>query len=207
MPGSFEPRTFTSMNLADLRRELSNKDSAMTRAETLATRRTLPPSGIYSWWFDDLHDLVPHQGTAADGAWAMLYVGISPARPSSKSNLAARLSQHLSLNAEGSTLRLTLGVLLGDRLGLNLRRVGSGKRLTFHCGEAKLSSWLDNHALVNVLGLSEPWRVEASVIDGFVLPLNLEHNTHHFGTTLAEMRSAARQRARMLPANPACCEY
>ena len=140
VPGPFEPRTFTSMNLADLRRELSNKDSAMTRAETLATRRTLPPSGIYSWWFDDLHDLVPHQGTVADGAWAMLYVGISPARPASRSNLGARLSQHLSLNAEGSTLRLTLGVLLGDRLGLDLRRVGSGKRLTFHCGEAKLTS-------------------------------------------------------------------
>jgi hypothetical protein len=195
------------MNLDDLREALINKSRAMTRAEALSARRDLPSSGIYSWWFDDLDELVPYQGSVVDGVWAMLYVGISPARPSSKSSLSARLSQHLSLNAEGSTLRLTLGVLLADRLGLELRRVGSGNRLTFHCGEAKLNSWLDTHALVNVVALNEPWIVEPDVIGGFTLPLNLDRNTHPFKHTLSEMRATARRRARELPKNPRCCDF
>ena len=45
-------------------------------------------------------------------------------------------------NAYGSTLRLTLGCLLADQLGIELRRVGSGTRLTFGDGEQALSEWM-----------------------------------------------------------------
>lgn len=193
------------MDTTQLRGQLSDHTMAMTRAKALAGRRSLPASGIYSWWFDSLADLVPHEGTVTTGEWAMLYIGISPGRASSKSNLSARLSQHLNLNAEGSTLRLTLGVLLADRLGLELRRVGSGKRMTFHCGEAKLNTWLDAHARVRVVGLDEPWLAEPNVIKAFSLPLNLHHNDHAFGPSLSGLRREAKGRARALPANPGCC--
>ena len=39
-----------------------------------------------------------------------------------------RIRYHFRGNAEGSTLRLTLGCLLIKPLGIELRRVGSGKR-------------------------------------------------------------------------------
>ena len=42
-----------------------------------------------------------------------------------------RIPYHYQGNAEGSTLRLTLGCLLSEELDIELRRVGSGKRMTF----------------------------------------------------------------------------
>lgn len=77
-------------------------------------------------------------------------MGISPkrpptnGRPPSRENLQSRIRYHFRGNAEGSTLRLTLGCLLG----LELRRVGSGKRLTFAAGEARLTQWLADNARV-----------------------------------------------------------
>ncbi|HEV8559512.1 MAG TPA: hypothetical protein VGR06_24485, partial [Actinophytocola sp.] len=56
---------------------------------------------------------------------ALLYVGIAPrhiATRISRQNVRSRVRCHFQGNAEGSTLRLTLGCLLG----LELRRVGSG---------------------------------------------------------------------------------
>jgi hypothetical protein len=41
------------------------------------------------------------------------------------------IKDHYTGNAEGSTLRKTLGCLLADELGIQLRRVGSGKGMTF----------------------------------------------------------------------------
>jgi hypothetical protein len=58
-----------------------------------------------------------------------------------------RIRYHYSGNAAGSTLRLNLGCLLAERLGIQLRRVGSGQRLTFAAGEARLSAWMADNAL------------------------------------------------------------
>ncbi|MER6923283.1 GIY-YIG nuclease family protein [Streptomyces spiralis] len=56
---------------------------------------------------------------------------------------ARRGRYHYRGNAAGSTLRLTLGCLFG----LELRRVGSGTRLTFgRVGEARLSQWMAANA-------------------------------------------------------------
>jgi hypothetical protein len=51
----------------------------------------------------------------------LLYVGISPRQPSksgknNSQNLKARIFNHFTGNAEGSTLRLSLGCLLSDKL-------------------------------------------------------------------------------------------
>ena len=50
---------------------------------------------------------------------------------SSQQTLRQRLRTHYAGNAEGSTLRKTLGCLLAEELGIQLRRVGSGNRKTF----------------------------------------------------------------------------
>jgi hypothetical protein len=77
------------------------------------------------------------------GKASLLYVGISPppkngAKPS-KQTMRERIRYHYQGNAEGSTLRLTLGCLLSEELDIELRRVGSGKRMTYAAGEEVLS--------------------------------------------------------------------
>ncbi|MBY5163152.1 hypothetical protein KR546_11720 [Nitriliruptoria bacterium AS10] len=148
---------------------------------------------------------MPVAGTVRDRNWRLLYVGISPARQGSGSGLPTRLSQHLTSNAAGSTLRLSLGSVLAHRLGLQLRRVGSSERLTFHCGEERLNEWLADHARVAVVGVDEPWTVEAQVIGQMALPLNLDHQAGGFTPTLSRLRAKQRATARELPPNPFCC--
>jgi hypothetical protein len=63
----------------------------------------------------------------------------------SRQTIRSRIRYHYTGNAEGSTLRLTLGSLLGSELGLALRRVGSGRRMTStYEGESLLSAWMAN---------------------------------------------------------------
>ncbi|MEV5744673.1 GIY-YIG nuclease family protein [Microbispora rosea] len=112
----------------------------------------------------------------------------------SKQNLRTRVRYHYRGNAEGSTLRLTLGCLLG----LGLRRVGSGKRLTF--GERELTAWMAEHAYVCWFEHPEPWIAEIALIAQLDLPLNLDQNRHHhFHEYLSDLRASARSRARGLP--------
>ena len=74
----------------------------------------------------------------------LLYAGISPKDENSKQNLRKRITNHFRGNAEGSTLRLTLGTLLSRESDFPLRRVGSGNRKTFtHLGEQWLDKWMD----------------------------------------------------------------
>lgn len=72
---------------------------------------------------------VPTEGCITQNGYTLLYVGISPdkkGKPNSRANLRQRIKTHYSGNAEGSTLRRTLGVLLATEQ-FPLRRVGSGK--------------------------------------------------------------------------------
>jgi hypothetical protein len=112
-------------------------------------------------------------------------------------NLRKRVQYHYRGNAEGSTLRFSLGCLLG----LELRRVGSGKRMTFcQGGEANLSQWMAENAQVCWIEHDEPWTMESELISRLDLPLNLDQNSHNpFHSRLKELRSQARQRARELP--------
>jgi hypothetical protein len=80
---------------------------------------------------------VPTKGCHHTLNHKLLYVGIAPkqtCRATTKLSvrtLRDRLDDHFRGNAEGSTLRLTLGCLLSDLLGIQLRRVDSGRRFTF----------------------------------------------------------------------------
>jgi len=141
------------------------------------------------------------------GEWTLLYIGISPKEPSTlkpartKQGLRSRIATHFGGNAEGSTLRKTLGILLAEELGFPLRRVGSGRRMTFtHLGEQALDAWMDRHARVCWAEDPEPWVAEANFIQTLSLPLNLKGNGHHpFFDILTSRRSSADAAAREQP--------
>jgi hypothetical protein len=177
-----------------------------TRTEVLARPCPVPASaGVYAWFFDSFPEGVPTEGLVRSAGLALLYVGISPKRPSavgspSRQTLRSRLRHHFRGNAEGSTLRLSLGCLLSQSLGIELRRVGSGWRMTFGAGEWALNDWLERNARVAWLACDEPWRIEEQMIRSVSLPLNLDQNRHHgFHSELSERRRAAKARARELP--------
>ena len=129
---------------------LVHPEKLFTRVEVLQKMCPVPSSsGVYAWFFKETPEDVPTEGCVQFDDKHLLYVGISPKKPPrigkpSSQNLRKRITNHYRGNAEGPTLRLTLGCLLSDKLGFELRRVGSGKRMTFHVGEKKLSNWIQN---------------------------------------------------------------
>jgi hypothetical protein len=163
-------------------------------------------AGIYAWYFAEVPPGVLTEGCHVALEHTLLYVGIAPketrgatTRPSERT-LHCRLGDHFRGNAEGSTLRLTLGCLLSDLLGIQLRRVGSGRRFTFtNAGEQILDAWMARNAKVTWAAVQKPWEVENALLATLPLPLNLQGNTHPFVPILRQIRKAARARAQMLP--------
>ena len=178
-----------------------------SRAEILGSSTLVPKAGgLYFWFFKETPSGVPLNGCLSLEGKTLLYAGISPksppknGKPPSKQTLRDRVRYHLTGNAEGSTLRLSLGVLLSEQLGIQLRRVGSGRRMTFHDGENALNNWLDENAFVGWVLHKEPWIIESEAIQKLSLPINLEGNKHHpFQGTLKALRKVARDNARQIP--------
>lgn len=162
-----------------------------TRAEVLTRPSPVPSeSGLYAWTFREGPSGVPLDGCAELAGRPILYVGIAPSRSSSRRTLRDRVRTHYAGNASGSTLRLTLGCLLG----LNLEQRGG--RLTFGADESVLSSWMESNALVSWLVHPRPWEVEFSLLALVAPPLNIEGNTHSFVPHLRGQRAVARDNAR-----------
>ncbi|GAB3111787.1 hypothetical protein GCM10027160_13120 [Streptomyces calidiresistens] len=173
---------------------LVRPDRLWSAEEVMARPSPVPAAaGVYGWHFER----PPHPDLPAG---CLLYVGIAPrymANRVSKQNLRKRIRYHYRGNAAGSTLRLTLGCLLG----LELRRVGSGGRMTFgREGEARLRAWMAENARVCWVECDEPWSVESQLISRLDVPLNLDRNRHNaFHDRLKGLRAEARARARALP--------
>jgi len=163
---------------------------------------------VYAWYFASVPGPIEVGGCHTYTAMPMLYVGIAPKKPyadgrRSTATLHQRVRYHYRGNAEGSTLRLTLGCLLAEQLGIELRRVGSGTRRTFSHGEQKLSEWMSANAFVCWVEDAEPWSLEEQLISRFDVPLNLDQNTRNaFHPELTAARKAAKQRAAALPILP-----
>lgn len=162
--------------------------------------------GVYAWFFREVPPTVPTDGCVNHNGLWLLYIGISPKRPTrfgrqSQQNLRARIRFHYHGNAEGSTLRLTLGCLLADQLGIELRRVGSGNQMTFtKTGEEKLSCWMADNAFVAWEVCNDPWKKEKELIKNQSFPLNLEGNSAHpFHHILSKIRKLAKDKARDKP--------
>lgn len=182
----------------------------VTREDAFGTPSPVPESpGVYGWWFRQLPAPMDTSGCATTDGFTLLYTGISPKRPpangrqASGQNLRERIRTHYAGNAEGSTLRKTVGCLLSHELGIELRRVGSGSRMTFVLGEQPLSRWMGENALVSWVVHSQPWELEGHLIATLDLPLNLQGNSRNsFHPELTKQRAAAVKRARGLPVIP-----
>jgi hypothetical protein len=181
-----------------------------SRTEVLGPARPVPKEpGVYAWYFRNVPADVPTDGCIRHDSLTLLYVGIAPKAPPtngrapSSQTLVDRIKYHYRGNAEGSTLRLTLGCLLAEQLGIQLRRVGSGQRFTFSDGEQVLSAWMAENAFVTWVVHPEPWKLEEELIQKLSLPLNLDQNRHHaFHHRLAARRREAKAQARLLPILP-----
>jgi hypothetical protein len=166
-----------------------------------------PRPGVYAWYFDQQPPGVDIRGCHRIDERYLLYVGISPkapslnGRPPSRSTLRQRIRTHYFGNAEGSTLRRTVGCLLSSQLGIALRRVGSGTRYTFtNPGEQVLDRWMSQHAFVCWVETNAPWELETHVLaSGLRLPLNVDGNPcQEVVTAVRTVRLRARQLADQL---------
>lgn len=142
---------------------LFSPEKLYSRDEVLSHASPVPrDSGVYGWFFREVPPKVPVDECFEWQGLKLLYIGIAPKAPPkygrspTKQRLFHRIRYHYRGNAEGSTLRLTLGCLLAEELGIQLRRVGSGKRMTFTDGEARLSEWLTDNAFVTWVVHPEP---------------------------------------------------
>lgn len=119
-------------------------------------------------------------------------MGIPPKKPTSTQHL--RILTHLAGSAEGSILCRTLRVLLAEASGFHLRRVGSGKRVTFtHLGEQRLDAWMEANAHVGQVEHPEPGAVGAEAFSRLLLSPNLRDDRHHaFDAALSGRRAEAK---------------
>ena len=166
-----------------------------SREDCLKSSDNLPArSGVYAWWFKEVPPHVPVKGCVSHQGCYLLYVGIAPSKPISSQNLRSRIRTHFTGNAFGSTLRLSLGCLLG----FPLQDVGKkNPRLTFNENESTLSSWMSENAFVTWICCNEPWELENEVLNLLSLPLNLKGNENHsFYDELTSIRRNARDKTK-----------
>jgi hypothetical protein len=162
-------------------------------------------SGAHGWWFREIPGGIDVSGCEQRDGWTLLYVGISPGpprtdgKPQHPQDLRKRIRYHFgsrNASADGSTLRKSLGVLLGEQLGFELRRIGSGKRQTFAGGEAALTRWMADNATVSWVLHPEPWFLEAKLLNALDLPLNIQDNDRNaFAPELKRLRKEAAVKA------------
>lgn len=172
--------------------------------------------GVYACFFKDIPDEIPIEGCHQVDGWTLLYLGVSPMKSTDtnfhKNNLKKRLRTHLMNDAEGSTLRKSLGVLLAKKTGYSLRLIkpekqvdknqrGKKKRVTLtNSGEQALDRWLDHNIRVTWLVHSTPWDIIPELFSQFTLPLSLDSpNKIPFHAHLSKWRSQAKKKAKSLP--------
>lgn len=179
------------------------------RDEVLAKPYPVPAQpGVYGWWFKTIPaDIDTAKCVRRDDGLVLLYAGISPSKPSaagiaSKQNIRRWTKLHYAGNASVSTLRKSLGCLLSQELGIELRRVGPSERCTFGAGEARLSEWMARNALVSWITHPRPWMLEDELIETLVLPLNIDGAHNAFTPVLRQARRSAMARAKELPPLP-----
>ena len=151
---------------------LTKPERLFSRSEVLTRPCPVPAvRGVYAWYFKEPPPMVPTDGCLTKDGHTLLYVGISPKNDSSSENLRKRVSYHFRGNAEGSTLRLTLGTLLAPLSDFPLRRVGSGNRMTLtHLGERWLDGWMADNAKVCWVEHPQPWVLEDELLKSLSLP-------------------------------------
>ena len=187
--------------LKSVEQQILVPDHLWSRKEILAKNCPVPQEpGIYGWYFRNIPKIVPIDECHRYNNLILLYIGISPGTSVSNNNLRKRIGFHMNQNAEGSTLRRSLGCILSEELDINLCRVGNGKCYTFgKDGESKLSQWMEMNSFVVWAVISEPWKYEKYFINKLKLPLNLKNNPdNEFSTKLKSIRKEQRLKAEEL---------
>lgn len=179
---------------------ITNPTTLYSRSSVLSGPCPVPAErGVYGWFFKNTLPNVPLSECATKDGKTLFYVGISPSRPFTNQNLRKRITSHFKGNAEGSTLRLTLGVLLAEQSGFPLCTARNSKSKTFSThGEQWLNDWMEENAFVCWVQHPEPWDVESGIIKSVSLPLNIQGNDHPFAETLSSMRKEAWHQARAI---------
>jgi DNA-directed RNA polymerase subunit beta len=147
--------------------------------------------GVYGWYLDELPPGVPKEGCRTVGKWTLLDVG-----KADKGSLNAILRQHFTLNAKGSALRKSLGVLLGYERTYKSPKEAE-KKFVFK-NEKQLSEWLEEHARVVCIDKrkieesgSTVEDFEKDLIAEYCLPLNDQKNDHPFAAVLGRKKERA----------------
>jgi hypothetical protein len=121
----------------------------------------------------------------------LMYIGAS------LDPLRRRVLAHLTGNTKGSTLRMTVGMILST--DLNLEPIGNRRHAYYDFGEGeyRLTEWLLTHTRVAFIESDDPFGLEWSILQQVPLPLNISHRKRHgFSKYLLAMRAyyAARPR-------------
>jgi hypothetical protein len=156
--------------------------------------------GVYGWYFGTIPRGIPRKPFIESKGWKLLYIGIAGQSPTSLHVLRSRAGQHLKGNAEGSTLRMSLGCLLQEELGIRLQtqRTGGNTFWFGEKGEKKLSQWLKAWARIAWCVEATPWESEKDIFAtyGELLPLNIKDNPkNEFRKELKRIRSDCRKKA------------
>lgn len=173
-----------------------------TREEILAPGAIPQRSGVYACYFSAVPPGVPEDGCHRVDGHVLLAIGSVPAAPRAdlwpSVTLAGELRRLYRSNAARSPLRLHLGCLLGLQLGIHLRRITTGRQMTFgRMGETLLSRWLAAQVRVAWLEHPAPWEFGPRLAQ-LVLPLSLAW-PHPFHAELAAIVERATALANRLP--------
>jgi DNA-binding PadR family transcriptional regulator len=184
----------------------SNPGHLYSRAEVLSNPCPVPRAhGVYAFFFKEIPPGVPVDGCLNQEGLTLLYIGISPDKKGSANatqTLQQRVRYHFNGNADGSTLRRSLGILLEKKSGFPLRMVGSGKKMTLTSeGEEWLNRWMQENAFLTWVENENPWDIENELFHARSLPLNIQGNKHNrFAAELTRIRMEAIANAKYAPA-------
>jgi len=156
-----------------------------------------PRRGFYGWWSHrGAIGSVPHVPHPLDDDLTLLYVGISPARETSRQTIRSRvIGNHLNGNIGSSTFRFILAALLID--ALELRPFLRGTKVALDATDnATVSAWQRERLLLAWCARERPWEIEEEVIAQLGPPLNSAGNAaHSFYPRVRAARAALRGRA------------
>jgi hypothetical protein len=175
----------------------TNPQQLLSRQEVLTIPCPVPKAyGVYGWFFKEVPNGVPVDGCLTHEGLTLLYVGSSPDKKGKTGlpqTLQQRVRYHFQGNADKSTFRRSLGILLAPESGYHLRRVGSGKKMTLtNKGEQWLDSWMQKNTFVTWVEHEEPWVLENELFHTVSLPLNIRGNMHNpFAPRLLRKREEA----------------
>jgi hypothetical protein len=183
----------------------SNPQHLYSRAEVLSNPSPVTRAhGVYAFFFKEIPPGVPVDGCLTHDGLTLLYIGSSPDKKgevNATQTIQQRVRYHFNGNADGSTLRRSLGILLAKKSGFPLKKVGSGKKMTLTSkGEEWLDQWMQENAFVTWVENNKPWDLENELFHALSLPLNIQGNKHNpFAAELTRIRTEAITNAKYAP--------